>query len=90
MINLLTIKSVVVHVNLLHKTITTVIFHTIHKHKSLNTSIIINQISQNHRIQSNIPRDFNRKNTPPASPAPDFLTNQRSILANGRILTPDV
>ena len=45
------------------------------------------QISRNHRIQTSVPRDFNRKKHKSASTAPELLTNQRSILANGRILT---
>lgn len=31
-----------------------------------------------------IPRDFTRKNPPPASPAPDFLLNPRSISTEGK------
>ena len=43
------------------------------------------QIYRNHRIQPNIPRDFSRKNTNSASPAPDLLTNPRSIFTEGPI-----
>ena len=43
------------------------------------------QISRNHRIQTSIPRDFNRKKHKSASTAQELLTNQRSIPTEGKI-----
>ena len=43
------------------------------------------RISRNHRIQTSIPRDFNRQKHKSASTAQELLTNQRSIPTEGKI-----